>query len=106
MKFGNYIVEKNLKVAKSIIALINAQDKYALASWGIRKQELLANGVTLQVTGSKFKGHINIALKGNSYIIDAGYPDSSGGEWEWVSKKKVKNVKPKDLMKTLDNIIG
>lgn len=105
MKFGNYLLEETNKVANTIVAQINAQDKYALTSWGTKNKLAFKDGIQFDVRGSKHRGRVIIALdKGRDlYNIEIGKvvpgPD-------WKSIKKVSGIDVGNLVKTLDGLIG
>jgi hypothetical protein len=105
MKFGNYLLEGTQKVANTILAQINAQDKYALTSWGTKNKVSSESGIQFDVKGSKHRGRVVIALdKGRDlYNIEIGKVVPGP---KWKSIKKVSGIDVENLVKTLDGLIG
>ena len=104
MKFTDYLVEEDQRIGKTILAQINAQDKWAMASWGAKNKMTFKEGVQFDVKGSKHRGRVIIALdKHDLYNIEIGKVVPGPA---WKSIKKVKGVGVENLVKTLDDLIG
>ena len=105
MNFENYLLEETNKIANTIVAQINAQDKWAMTSWGTKNKLAFENGIQFDVKGSKHRGRVIIALdKGRDlYNIEIGKVVPGP---KWKSIKKVSGIDVGNLVKTLDGLIG
>jgi hypothetical protein len=104
MKLGEYLVESDYQIGKTIIAQIKALDKWALGAWGAKNIVLRDDGVQFEVRGSRLRGKVLVTFdKGaDLYNVETG----TIRNMEWKSKEHLHGIFAEDLVKTIDGLVG
>jgi len=90
----------DLSTAKTILNQIFAADRWALGAWGSREMVGLEAGVIMKVSGTKFKGKIEIQLDYNNdtYTVRTYKANKVSSE--------MTDVYAEQLVPVLDSVIG
>jgi hypothetical protein len=104
MKLGEYLLESEYQIGRTIIAQIKAQDKWALGAWGAKNILLRDDGVQFDVRGSRHKGKVIVTFdKGaDLYNVEIG----TIRNLDWKSKETLHGIFAEDLVKTIDGLVG